>query len=109
MGVIKAARDSLCPVVVSAMTLVEVIHSKTHQAALQWTLSRLSVEPVSEQIAADAAALLSRAGLHGHRHAIDAVVCATAMRLPGHPLVYTSDPGDLTVLLGGQATVVALR
>ncbi|MCL2468356.1 MAG: hypothetical protein FWF02_07740 [Micrococcales bacterium] len=108
VGVIKAARDSRCPVVVSAITLVEAVHAKSNQAALQWTLSRLTVEPVSEQIAADAAALLSRAGLHGHQHAIDAVVCATAMSLPGRPLLYTSDP-DLDLLLDGQATVVALR
>lgn len=109
VAVVKAARDNLCPVVVCAMTVIEAVHAKTDQAALRWTLSLLTVEPVTAQIATAASALLADAGLHGHRHAIDAAVCATAMTLPGRPVLYTSDPDDLRRLLGDRATVVPLH
>jgi hypothetical protein len=65
-------------VITSAAVLVEVIHPKINDAALNWTLSRgtlsrLTVEPVTKSIAHSAAALLRTADLHGHKHAIDAM------------------------------------
>ncbi|MET8050120.1 hypothetical protein ABZU75_21230 [Streptosporangium sp. NPDC005286] len=42
-----------------------------------WHLSRLKVEPVTEEICVRAIELLRDAWLHGHRYAIDAVVAAT--------------------------------
>jgi len=108
-AVVKAARDDRCPVVVSAMTVVETVHPATDQAALRWTLSRLTVAPVTDDIAADATRLLISTGRHGHQPAVDAVVCATALRLPGRPIIYTSDPDDIRRLVDGRATVVPLH
>jgi hypothetical protein len=76
--------------------------------SLEWTLSRLVIEPVTERIARHAAALLADAGLHGHKHAIDAMLSATALAAPGPVSILTSDPENLTVLCRGQATVIKL-
>jgi hypothetical protein len=69
-------------VITSAATLVEVIHPRTDRPALEWTLSRLVVEPVNEPIARHAAALLAETGLHGHKYAIDATLSAIAVAPP---------------------------
>jgi hypothetical protein len=55
-----------------------------------------------------AAALLADANRHGHQHAIDAMVSATALSAPGPVTVLTSDPADLIALCGGRVTVVSL-
>jgi hypothetical protein len=49
-----------------------------HLPALEWALSRLVIEPLARH----AAALLSDAGLHGHKYAIDAILSATAWPPP---------------------------
>lgn len=95
-------------VITSAATLVEVIHPRIKRTALEWTLSRIVVEPVSEPIARHAAALLADAGLHGHKYAIDAMLSATALAAPGPATVLTSDPEDLTVLCGRTVTVLKI-
>ncbi|MET8382835.1 DNA-binding protein [Streptosporangium canum] len=102
-----AAEEEDVRVVVSAATLVEVSHPRLNRARYDWTLSRLSVEPVSREIAHDAARLLAAAGLHGHRHAVDAMVCATALRIPGPVTVLTSDVGDITAI--GQNRLRAVK
>lgn len=78
----------------------------TTRPALEWTMSRLVVEPVTEPIARHAAALLADAGLHGHKYAIDAMLSAAALAAPGPVTILTSDPENLTALCRGQATVV---
>ncbi|MGA5765950.1 type II toxin-antitoxin system VapC family toxin [Streptomyces pseudogriseolus] len=100
------ARADDLRVITSAATLVEVVHPRINRPALEWTLSRLVVEPVSEPIARRAAALLSDAGLRGHKYAIDAMLCATALAAPGPVTVLTSDPEDLTALGGRRITVI---
>ncbi|WP_225847720.1 PIN domain-containing protein [Streptomyces sp. HPF1205] len=95
-------------VITSAATLVEVIHPRIKRTALEWTLSRIVVEPVSEPIARHAAALLANAGLHGHKYAIDAMLSATALAAPGPATVLTSDPEDLTALCGRTVTVLKI-
>ncbi|MFE7675219.1 DNA-binding protein [Streptomyces albidoflavus] len=95
-------------VVTSAATLVEVMHPRVNRAALEWTLSRLVVEPVSEVIARQAAALLADAGLHGHKYAIDAMLSATAAASPAPVTVLTSDPEDISLLCGPAVTVVPI-
>ncbi|WP_328412422.1 PIN domain-containing protein [Streptomyces violaceus] len=95
---LTAARDADLPVITSAAVLVEVIHPKIHDAALRWTLSRLSVEPVTQTVAQSAAALLRVAGLHGHKYAIDAILCATALQHPGKVTILTSDVEDIRLL-----------
>lgn len=53
------ARADDVRVITSAATLVEVVHPRINGPALEWTLSRLVVEPVTDAIARDAAALLA--------------------------------------------------
>ncbi|MFE5972819.1 PIN domain-containing protein [Streptomyces sp. NPDC056460] len=107
-GWLALARADDLRVVTSAATLVEVMHPRINRAALEWTLSRLVIEPVSDTVARGAAALLAANGLHGHKHAIDAMVAATALAAPGPVTVLTSDPEDLMVLCAGRATVIAI-
>ncbi|MER6129403.1 PIN domain-containing protein [Streptomyces sp. NPDC001795] len=104
---LTAARDADLPVVTSAAVLVEVIHPKINDAALKWTLSRLRVEPVTQGVAQAAAALLRAAGLHGHKYAIDAMLCATALQHPGRVTILTSDVEDIGLLAAGHPLVLA--
>ncbi|EKX63594.1 DNA-binding protein [Streptomyces ipomoeae] len=105
-GWLALARADDLRVITSAATLVEVVHPRINRPALEWTLSRLVVEPVTEPIARHASALLADTGLHGHKYAIDAMVSATALAAPAPVTILTSDPEDLTTLCGGRATVI---
>ncbi|MFJ4644096.1 PIN domain-containing protein [Streptomyces bobili] len=104
---LTAAREADLPVVTSAAVLVEVIHPRINDAALKWTLSRLRVEPVTQALAQSAAALLRNAGLHGHKYAIDAMLCATALAHPGRVTILTSDVEDVAKLTAEHPRVVA--
>ncbi|GHF68308.1 PIN domain-containing protein [Streptomyces fimicarius] len=104
---LEAARDADMPVITSAAVLVEVIHPRINHAALLWTLSRLRVEPVSQALAHTAASLLRNAGLHGHKYAIDAMLCATALTHPGRVTVLTSDVEDIELLTADHPRVTA--
>ncbi|MEV5981795.1 PIN domain-containing protein [Streptomyces sp. NPDC052114] len=104
---LTAARDADLPVITSAAVLVEVIHPKINDAALKWTLSRLRVEPVTQAIAQSAATLLRTAGLHGHKYAVDAMLCATALAHPGHVTILTSDVEDIAMLTADHARIAA--
>jgi hypothetical protein len=66
------------------------------------------VEPVAEATARTAAALLGDAGLHGHGHAIDAMLSATALASPCPVTILTSDPEDLKAPCGRGATVIKI-
>lgn len=90
-------------VVVSAVTIVEADHAAVHPARLDWVLSRLVIIPVTRDIARTASELLRKAGLHGHKYAIDSIVVATALVVPDKPAaILTSDPGDISTLLGDR-------
>ena len=102
------ARADDLRVITSAATLVEVIHLRINRPALEWTVSRIVVEPVTADIARAAASLLAEANRHGHQHAIDAMLSATALAAPGPVTVLTSDPADLIAICGGRVTVVDL-
>jgi hypothetical protein len=102
------ARADDMRVVTSAATLVEAVHPRVARPALEWTLSRIVVEPVTEGVARRAAALLGDAGLQGHKHALDAMLCATTLACPGPATVLTSDPEDLRALCAGQVTIVKI-
>ncbi|MER7107450.1 PIN domain-containing protein [Streptomyces sp. NPDC000229] len=104
---LTAARDADLPVSTSAAVLVEVIHSRINDAALKWTLSRLRVEPVTQALAQSATALLHAAGLHGHKYAIDAMLCASALAQPGRVTILTSDVEDITMLTTDHPRVIA--
>jgi predicted nucleic acid-binding protein len=101
----RASLDGL-RVVVSAATLVEARDPRTDQARFDWAISRLVIEPVTENLARAASRLLAAHRLHGHRHALDAMVAATALAAAGPAIVLTSDPGDLAMLCGKAVRVV---
>jgi len=108
-GLIREAVSNAVPVVISAVTLVEVVHPRINRAALMWTVSILRVIPVTQDLSFLAANLLHSARKHGHTHALDALVCATALSEKGMATIYTSDPGDIEALVAGRATVVPLH
>lgn len=93
-------------VVTSVLTLIEAHHSRVSSARSNWAVSRLNVEPVTEEIGRTAMALLVDAGLHGHKYAIDSVIAATALHSPKPAVVVTSDPEDLAMLCGNRVRVV---
>ncbi|MDP9608577.1 PIN domain-containing protein [Streptomyces demainii] len=94
--------------VVSANTIVEVSHSRVNLPRLNWTLSRVKVEPITEQAAKAAAELLKSAGLHGHKHAIDATVAEAALRQPAPVAVLTSDTDDMAKLCNDRVRLIGL-
>lgn len=102
------ARADDLRVVTSAATVVEVSHPGINRSALEWTLSRIVTEPVTELIARDAAAILARARLHGHQHAIDAMLSATALASTAPVTVLTSDPEDISALCGSSVAVLKI-
>ncbi|MFJ3621800.1 DNA-binding protein [Streptomyces iakyrus] len=104
---LTAARDADLPVITSVAVLVEAIHPKINEAALKWTLARLSAEPVTQTVAQSAADLLRAAGLHGHKYAIDAMLCATALQHPGRVTILTSDVEDIGLLTAEHPRVSA--
>ncbi|MFD7699825.1 DNA-binding protein [Streptomyces caelestis] len=95
-------------VVVGADAIVEASHARVNTARLRWALSRVRVEPVTEQAAKAAAELLEAAGLHGHEYAIDATVAEMALRRPGPVVVLTSDIDDMSRLCGDRIRLVGV-
>ncbi|CAL9565769.1 type II toxin-antitoxin system VapC family toxin [Streptomyces sp. enrichment culture] len=103
---IEASRQAGVPVLVSALTIVEAVQGKTDLARLKWVLSRLQVEPVSQEDSLTAVTLLRDAGgLHGHKYAIDALVAALALRVPAPVIVLTSDRDDWAKLCGKRVII----
>ncbi|MFM9631888.1 MULTISPECIES: type II toxin-antitoxin system VapC family toxin [Streptomyces] len=103
---IEASRQAGVPVLVSALTIVEAVHGKTDLTRLKWVLSRLRVEPVSQEDSLTAVELLQDAGgLHGHKYAIDALVAALALRVPSPVIVLTSDRDDWSKLCGKRVII----
>jgi predicted nucleic acid-binding protein len=106
MARLAQARIDGLRVVSSAATLVEARDPRMDQPRFDWAVSRLVIEPVTEGIARAASGLLAEHHLHGHQHAIDAMVAATALAAPGPVIVLTSDTRDLAILCGeGVRTV----
>jgi hypothetical protein len=109
VAITAAAVESRWPIVVSAATIVEVVNKRSKEAEINWTLSRIDVMPVTKALALAAASLLVEAGLHGHQHALDSLVAATALGLPGTSTIFTSDQDDFKRLVGRRAAIVPLR
>jgi predicted nucleic acid-binding protein len=86
-------------VVVSAITLAEVLRGGQRDAPVYRMLSRIAISTVTPEIAGRAGELLGATGLSGHRCAIDAVVAATALELDRPIVLLTSDPDDLAKLV----------
>jgi predicted nucleic acid-binding protein len=98
-GYLEAARARRARVAVSAITLTEVLRGGARDASVHHVISRITVVPVSVEIARSAGELLGKAGLSGHRCAIDAVVAATAFEMERPVVLLTSDPDDLAKLV----------
>jgi predicted nucleic acid-binding protein len=96
---LEAAHERGARVVVSAITLTEVLRGGPRDTQIHRVLARITVQPVSADLGRRAGELLGAAGLSGHRCAIDAVVAATALELARPVVVLTSDPDDLSRLV----------
>jgi predicted nucleic acid-binding protein len=96
---LETARLRRARVVVSAVTLPEVLRGGPRDAAVHRVLSRVTTLPVTPELARRAGELLGTTGLSGHRCAIDSIVAVTAMDLPRPVVILTSDPDDLSRLV----------
>ncbi|MFG2078053.1 hypothetical protein [Nonomuraea maritima] len=86
-------------VVTSPTTVVEAHDDRTTEQRWDWVLSRLDVADIGKDEAREARRLLADAQLHGHKHAIDAVLAVIARRQKGQVTVFTSDVDDLEKLV----------
>ena len=102
---LKDADRSGIRVVTTSMTLIEAYHGRVKRSAWAWTLSKIAVEPITREIAAEAIGLLETAGLHGRKYAIDAALAAVALRQRGDVTVFTSDEEDMRLLCGDRVIV----
>lgn len=96
---LEAARVRGARVIVSAVTLAEVLRGSPSDATTHRVLSRIATVPVTPEIGRAAGELLGATDLSGHRCAIDAMVAATALRQARPVLLLTSDPGDMVKLV----------
>ncbi|RJQ78599.1 PIN domain-containing protein [Pseudonocardiaceae bacterium YIM PH 21723] len=100
---LETARARRAKVVVSAVTLAEVLRGGARDASVHRVLSRIVVAPVTPELGRTAGELLGSTGLSGHRCAIDAMVAATALGLARPVVLLTSDPDDLNRLIDEPA------
>ena len=98
-GYLNSARARRAQVAVSAITLTETLRGGPRDATVHRVLSRITVVPVTAQVARRAGELLGATGLSGHRCAIDAVVAATALGLERPMVLLISDPDDMNRLV----------
>ncbi|MFW5417029.1 PIN domain-containing protein [Nocardiopsis sp. CNT-189] len=86
-------------VVVSTVTLAEVLRGGPRDARVHRVLKGVVQVPVSAEIGRAAGEILGRAGLSGHRCTVDAIVAATALVQARPVLLLTSDPDDMAKLV----------
>ena len=98
-GYLETAIARRARVAVSAITLTEVLRGDKRDVAVHRVLSRITIVPVTPEIARRAGELLGATGLSGHRCAIDAVVAATALAMERPAVLLTSDLDDLSRLV----------
>ncbi len=96
---LDSARARRAQAVTSAITLTETLRGGSRDTNVHRVLSRITILPVTAQIARQAGELLGATGLPGHRCAIDAVVAATALGLERPIVLLTSDPDDMSRLV----------
>lgn len=101
---LERARELDADVIISAVTLAEVVRGVARDAGLDRVVKATDVWPADERLARHAGRLLDRAGSDA---TIDAIVAATAVagrerHGATHCVVLTSDPGDLGVLLADE-------
>ncbi|WP_175412400.1 PIN domain-containing protein [Streptomyces sp. TRM64462] len=105
---LRRFHDKGAEFVVGANTIIEVMHGRVNVPRLNWALSQVKVEPVTEESAKAAARLLRDTGLHGHKYAIDATVAEMALRQPGPVVMLTSDIDDMARLCGDKVRLIGL-
>lgn len=105
-ALVREAQDNDFRVVISALSPIEAYDVRVKNERFRWHLSRLRIEPVTDEISFHAIDLLREAGLHGHKYAIDAVVAATALRAEKPVIVLTSDVDDMRKLCGKLVRLV---
>lgn len=108
LAMLQVFHDMGADLVTGANTIVEVAHSRTNMPRLNWPLSRVQVEPVTEQAAKAVAELLNGGGLHGHTYAIDATVAEVTLRQPKPVALLTSDSDDMAKPCGNQVRITPL-
>jgi hypothetical protein len=108
MARLAQARIDGLRVVASTATLVEARDPRISQARFDWAVSRLVIEPATEDLGRTASKLVAAHQLHGHQHAIDAMVAATALAAAPPRILLTSDPDDLAILCGRSVRVVRI-
>ncbi len=104
---LERARELDADIVVSAVTIAEVVRGVPGDARVDCVIKASDVAPADEAVARSAGALLGRAR---SRATIDAFVAATASaalrRLAASRcFVLSSDPGDLEALLTDEPAV----
>lgn len=93
----------------SAVTLAETSDGTPRDARLRLAVKAVRVEPVTAAIGYSAGRLRTKAARARRKLrdvTVDALVAATALTLPRPPLVLTSDPSDLALLLAGAPVAV---
>ncbi|MEU5389528.1 DNA-binding protein [Kitasatospora cineracea] len=108
LAMIKAFHSMGAGLVIGANTIVEISHARANTARLNWVLSQVRIEPLTEHAARASAALLKQAGLHGHKYATDATVAEMALRQPGPVAMLTSDIDDMAKLCGDRVRLIAI-
>ncbi|KJY31464.1 hypothetical protein [Streptomyces sp. NRRL S-495] len=108
LAMIRSFHSMAAGLVIGANTIVEISHARVNTARLNWVLSQVRVEPVTEKAARASAALLKQAGLHGHKYAIDATIAEMALRQSGPVAVLTSDVDDMAKLCGNRVRLIAI-
>lgn len=96
---ILEARKRQAPVVTSAVTLTEVLRGSSRDAGVHRVLKKVDVVPLTRELGRSAGELLGASGLPATA-SIDAMVVATALVQQRPVMILTSDPGDLSTLVG---------
>lgn len=91
----RDAHEAHGSVVTAASTLAEVIRGAPRDAKMHRVLDRITVVSIDKKVGRAAGELLGRAGLSGHRHALDALLAVIAMNQQRPVVLLTSDPEDL--------------
>ncbi|HEX3828834.1 MAG TPA: hypothetical protein VHV82_16355 [Sporichthyaceae bacterium] len=104
---LERAQERDADVIVSAVTLAEVIRGDARDACCNRVVKAVDVWPADETLARAAGALLGRASSD---QTVDALVAATVLAARRHYgmtrcVVLTSDPHDLTALLADSPDV----
>ncbi|WP_327695092.1 DNA-binding protein [Streptomyces sp. NBC_00459] len=108
VALVAEARRRGMEVVIGALTIIEAVHRRTDKARLAWVLSGVRIVHVGDEEAKAASAMLINAGLHGHKHAIDAAVAEMALRQRRPVVMLTSDTDDMAKLCGDRVRLVAV-